>query len=100
MTPVQKQIEVFRECERLVFAAWPNAFCARLPDTDVIYRDVDLYDEIGHILWMIAQGCMYLETGYETKGAVWLGFVQCWLWMRGIATIDEMRDMARLEGNS
>lgn len=48
-----------------------------------------------HAVWMLCKVPEFFETGREAKAMRWLGFVQGFIWARGYATIDEMKEANR-----
>jgi hypothetical protein len=50
-----------------------------------------------HARWMCQRACSFVDDGRLEKANRWLGFIQGVLWVCGVATIDEMRDLNRTE---
>ena len=47
--------------------------------------------EASHVFWMLITIPIFMREGRTEKAMRWLGFVQGFLWARGMATIDEMK---------
>lgn len=48
-----------------------------------------------HVAWMLTKIPEFLAAGRREKAMRWLGFVQGYLWSRGFASIDEMKEWNR-----
>lgn len=53
-----------------------------------------------HAAWMICKIPEFMAAGRSEKAMRWLGFVQGYLWARGLAGIDEMKEWNRPSGAS
>lgn len=46
-----------------------------------------------HFVWMATQGLTFTNCGDRDKAMRWLGFIQGALWGKGLASIDESREV-------
>jgi len=51
-----------------------------------------------HTAWMLCKIPEFMAAGRHEKAMRWLGFVQGYLWARGLAGIDEMKEWNRPSG--
>ena len=50
---------------------------------------------LGHLLYMCESIRGFIAAGRREKAMRWLGFLQGALWVRGLATIDDMKEANR-----
>lgn len=50
---------------------------------------------VEHVAWMLCKVSEFYEAGRTEKAMRWLGFAQGFVWSRGYATIDELKDANR-----
>jgi hypothetical protein len=51
-----------------------------------------------HARWMCQQAIAYVKAGEDAKADRWLGFIQGVLWMRGLYSIEQMKEHNRPGG--
>lgn len=60
-------------------------------------REDNTHSDFSHLRWCLVNISEFMDRGKTEKAMRWLGFVQGALWMTGLASVDELKDMNKPE---